>query len=127
MMLAYLLEMFSASMRTAIFISSIVWVRFANGLLSQWIRVPHESLWHGLQGRLAEWHQACSALDAKANRVRCRVVNRSHRLEKRWASMLFNEHCVAEGKHAVLVLNGVTVGLHDVVAARECAYEHHQG
>ena len=26
------------------------------------------------------------------------------------ASMLFNEHCVAEGKHAVLVLNGVTVG-----------------
>lgn len=33
------------------------------------------------------------------------------------ALMLFDEHGVAEGKHAVLVLNGVAIGLHDVVSA----------
>ena len=40
---------------------------------------------------------------------------------------LLNEHRIAEGKHAVLVLDGVAIRFHDVVAVREGAYEHHQG
>ena len=37
-----------------------------------------------------------------------------------------DEHGVAEGEHTVAVLDGVVVRGHDVLAARECAYEHHE-
>ena len=37
-----------------------------------------------------------------------------------------DEHGVAEGEHTVAVLDGVSICRHNVLAARECAYEHHE-